>query len=175
MMDTYLNAEKAKGTVHRSEELLNVASFYWNFGYYDRSLSLLRNLLKDDSTYFVGLLWGWDYATDLGESTLASHYLKSLEFIDSTNPVVKGYRTLTTLDDSLRRTKSPTEQSRLQLEKGKVYWSIGLYDEAFDCVERSIGADPHSPASYQYLAQLFESTGKPWAVRQVRAMMTQVQ
>jgi tetratricopeptide (TPR) repeat protein len=174
MMDSYFNAENAKGTVHRPEELLNIAAFYWNFGYYDHGLSILQEALSDDSTYFVGLLWGWNYATDLGDTKQAAGYLGILESIDATNPVVQGYRALTAVDDSLHRVKSPSEQSRLLLEKGRIYWSIGLYDEAYDCVERSIGADRRNPEPYQYLIQLFESTKKPWAVRRVRMMMQQL-
>jgi tetratricopeptide (TPR) repeat protein len=170
-MDTYLNATKIAGMYQRSQELFNIAGFYWNFGYRKQGYSLLRDILKEDTTFFVGLLWGWDYSRELGYEKDASRYLKILESIDRTNDVVKGFRLITACDDTLRRTKSPADRSRLQLEKGKAYWSIGLFDEAFDCVERSLGEDRNNRAAYKYLSELFEKTSKPWALRNVRRVI----
>ena len=171
-MEAYAHGMEQTGVYQRSQELFNVAAFYWNFGYRQQAFSLLRDILKQDTSFFVALLWGWDYATNLGDAQQANRYFKILESIDSRNPVVVGFRKLNALDDTLRRTKDPMGQSRIQLEKGKVYWSIGLFDEAFDCVERSIGLDRHNESASKYLAELFENTKKPWALRKVREMMT---
>ncbi len=175
MMETYLNALNISGLYHRSQELFNVAAFYWNFGYPEQGLSLLRDILKQDSTYFVAMLWGWDYSKVMGNDKQADMYLNTLESIDRTNPVVTGYRSITAIDDTLGRSRNPMEQSRLQLEKGKVYWSIGLFDDAFDCVEKSIGKESNNKAAYNYLTELFEETNRPWAIRKIRRMMEQQQ
>jgi tetratricopeptide (TPR) repeat protein len=170
-METYLNAMNIAGMYQRSQELFNIAGFYWNFGYRKQGYSLLRSILKEDTTFFVGLLWGWDYSKELGNEKDASSYLKTLESIDRTNDVVKGIRLITACDDTLRRTRNPADRSRLQLEKGKVYWSIGLFDEAFDYAERSLGEDQTNHAAYQYLCELFEKTNKPWALRNIRRVI----
>jgi tetratricopeptide (TPR) repeat protein len=172
-METSLNAMNIAGVYQRSQEFFNVAAFYWNFGYRAQAYSVLRNTLKEDSSYFVALLWGWDYSKTMGDEKQAEAYLKILQSIDRTNIVVTGYRSINDIDDTLRLSRNPKEQSRLELEKGRVYWSIGLYDEAFDCVERSIGEDSHNRAAYQYLSGLFEETQKPWALRKIRRVMDQ--
>jgi tetratricopeptide (TPR) repeat protein len=173
VMEAQLNATKITGLYQRAQELFNVAGFYWNFGYRPQGYSILRTMLKEDTTYFVGLLWGWDYARQLGDERNSAGYLKMLESIDRTNAVVAGFRSLNAIDDTLRRVKNPAEQSRLQLEKGKVYWSIGLFDESFDHVERSLGMNWENKDAYQYLCELFENTNKPWALREVRQMMAE--
>jgi tetratricopeptide (TPR) repeat protein len=173
VMEAQLNAAKLPGLYHRAQEFFNVAGFYWNFGYQSYAYSILRTTLKEDTTYFVGLLWGWDYATQLGDKKQAQRYLKMLESIDRTNAVVTGFRSLNAIDDTLRRAKNSADQSRLLLEKGKVYWSIGLFDEAFDWVERSIGTDRGNKAAYQYLRDLFENTKRPWALREVQQVMVE--
>lgn len=171
MMETLLNAPNNTGTAQKSEDLFSVAAFYWNFGYYNQGYSLDREILKEDSSYFVGLLWGWDYAKTLGDEKQAKRYLTTLESIDRTNPVVAGYRAIAAIDDTLGRSNNPSERSRLELEQGKIYWSIGLYDEAFDNLEHSIGDDRHNSAAYEYLSQCFEAMKHPWALRKVRRMM----
>lgn len=171
-MDTYLKAIDLSGVYQRSSQLFNVATFYWNFGYAEKGYSLLRDILKEDTTYFVALLWGWDYSKTLGDDKQADVYLKILESIDRNNAVVTGFRTINAIDDTVHHTTDPVKQSRLQLEKGKVYWSIGLFDEAFDCVERSLGEDHNDKAAGKYLADLFEKTNKPWALRKVRRMIS---
>jgi hypothetical protein len=173
VMEAQLNAMKIAGLYHRAQELFKIAGFYWNFGYRSHAYSILRTMLSEDSTYFVGLLWGWDYAKQLGYEKQADEYLKTLESIDRTNAVVSGFRSITAIDDTLRRSRDFAEQSRLQLEIGRTYWSIGLFDEAFDWVERSLGENRGNKAAYQYLCGLFENTNKPWALREVRQMMAE--
>ncbi len=169
-METYLDAMNIQGLYHRSSELFNIAGFYWNFGYPKQGYTILRNILKEDTTYFVGLLWGWDYAKKLGDAKQANVYLNILESLDPTNAVVKGFHKLDAIDDTLRRSNRPTEQSRLLLEKGKIFWSIGLFDDAYDWIERSIGKDRNNSEAQQYLAGVFEQSNKPWAVRKVQRM-----
>jgi tetratricopeptide (TPR) repeat protein len=172
-MEDYLNAKNIQGLYHRSSELFNVAGFYWNFGYPNQGYTILRDILKEDTTYFVGLLWGWDYANRLGDAKQAHVYFKMLESLDPTNAVVTGFRSINAIDDSLRRLNNPVDQSRLLLEKGKTLWSIGLFDDAFDNVERSIGKNRSNKAAQQYLAELFKKSNKPWAVRKVKHLAVQ--
>ena len=170
-MEASLDAKNITGLYQRSQVLFNVAAFYWNFGYREQGYTLLRSILEEDTTYFVGLLWGWDYARNLGDEKQADTYFRILESIDRTNAVVTGYRAINAIDDTLKRAKNPSDQSRLELEKGKVYWGIGLFDEAYDCVEKSIGENRDNGAAFQYLSELFEKTNKPWALRKTRLMM----
>ena len=172
-MDAYHDAKSLPGVYQRSQELFNVAGFYWNFGYREQAYSILRNILEEDTTYFVGMLWGWDYARQLGYEKQADAYLKILESIDRTNAVVAGFRSISAIDDTLHRSRNNTDRSRLQLEEAKVFWSIGLFDDAFDSVEQSLGTDRGNKAAYEYLCELFERTSKPWAVRNVQKMFAE--
>jgi Tfp pilus assembly protein PilF len=110
---------------------------------------------------------------ELGNQKQAAAYYRILQNIDRTNAVVTGFRAITAINDTLRRARDNRESSRLLLERAQAYWSIGLFDEAFDSVNQSIGADRSNVASYQYLAELFEKTEKPWGVRRARMMLAQ--
>lgn len=170
-MDTYRAAGSTTDLYQRSSQLFDVAALYWNFGYRSQGFSLLRDILQKDTTNFVSLLWGWDYAMELGNEHQAASYLKTLVSIDRTNAVVKGFRAITAINDTLRRTKNPRERSRLVLDAARTYSSIGLPDEAFDQVERSIAEDRTNDSAYRYLIELFETINKPWAIRATKRFM----
>jgi tetratricopeptide (TPR) repeat protein/4-amino-4-deoxy-L-arabinose transferase-like glycosyltransferase len=163
-MQTYLSAQKQADAVQSSVQLFDAAAFYWNFGYQKQAFDVLRETLKKDSAYFVALLWGWDYATELGDNAQARTYLKTLESIDRNNAVVTGMRKITAINEKFLRTTNARKRSELRLETAKVYWDIGLPDESFDYAERSIGEDPNNISALQYLSELFKKTDKPWAL-----------
>jgi tetratricopeptide (TPR) repeat protein len=171
-MDTYIRAMKSTNVLQRSAQLFDVAALYWNFGYYQQGYSLLRDILRKDTAFFVGLLWGWDYATQLGDSRQAALHLRMLESIDRSNPVVSGYRAITAVEDTLRRTRDRTQRGRLRLEEASQFWAVGLYDDAFDFAYRSIGEDPGNKPAFLFLIDTFRKTDKPWGLRRAELAMS---
>jgi tetratricopeptide (TPR) repeat protein len=158
-------ADRSANPMQRSLVLYDVATFYWNFGYYSEAYALLRDVLKRDSTYFTGLLWGWHYATQLGDSGQAREYLRQLEAIDRANRVVREFRTVTLLSDSLRRASSPVRRSELRLSIARAYESVDLPEEAIDEAQRATREFPSSSEAWLFQARLFEKRNAARAKR----------
>ncbi|MBI3578945.1 MAG: glycosyltransferase family 39 protein, partial [Ignavibacteriales bacterium] len=93
-MNVLARANATESFQRRSTLTYEAASIYWDLGYPTRAYALMQSVLKVDSTYFVGLLWGWHYATQLGDSAQARLYFKRLERIDRTNAVVVQFHAM---------------------------------------------------------------------------------
>jgi tetratricopeptide (TPR) repeat protein len=142
--------------LQRSLTLFDVASFYWNYGYYNQAYAIMRQSLKNDSTYFTGLLWGWHYAIQLADTSQAKIYLRHLEGIDRSNPVVRGFHTMSLLADSLRRTSSPARRCKLRLAIARLYEAVDLPEEAIDEAQRALRDNPSSAEAWLFQAQAFD-------------------
>jgi tetratricopeptide (TPR) repeat protein len=149
-------AEQSSNPLQRSLTLFDVASFYWNYGYYNQAYAIMRQSLKNDSTYFTGLLWGWHYAMQLADTSQAKMYLRQLEGIDRSNPVVRGFHTMSLLADSLRRTSSPARRCKLRLALARSYEAVDLPEEAIDEAQRALRDNPSSVEAWLFQGQVFD-------------------
>jgi len=140
----------------RSVRLFRIASRYWDIGYPQRANEVMADMVKSDSSYFVGLLWGWDYAIQMGDTVQANVYLHHLRLIDDTNRVVRTFVRMTQLADSLRQLRMPIERSRIHLSIAGLYEQMQLHQEAIDEAMRARGEDPKNVQVYSFLAHLFE-------------------
>lgn len=170
-MKSLATAYAATGIQHQSVHLFDIATFYWNFGYKQRSYALVKEILKRDTAYFVGLLWGWNYATEMGDRLQARSYLEILKNLEPDNSVVQAFSTVTALNDTLGRTTNARERSRLRVAAADTYASAGLAVEAFDNAEKAIGEDPTNMEAVRCLTLLFEQQNKPWGVKKARRML----
>jgi tetratricopeptide (TPR) repeat protein len=161
----HVQAERSSNAMQRSLMLFDVASFYWNFGYYSQAYAIMRQSLKNDSTYFTALLWGWHYATQLGDSAQSAVYLRQLEGIDRSNPVVREFRTMTLIADSIRRSSSPARRSELRLAIARSYQTVDLPEEAIDEAQRASRENPSSIGAWLFQARLFEARKAERAAR----------
>jgi tetratricopeptide (TPR) repeat protein len=118
-----------------------------------------------DSTYFSGLLWGWDYGMQRGDTVQAKAYLRNLVRIDNTNPVVVQFTSIDRTADSLRRAVDPVRRSRLRLSIAHSFKSVDLPDEAIDEAQRSVREDPRNVDAWIFQATLFEEKKLPFAAR----------
>jgi len=150
---------------NRSLTVVDNARFYWDLGYYDDAYALLRNHLAQDSTYFVGLLWGWDYAFQRGDTSQAGTYLRQLKVIDHTNAIVQQFAFIEQTEDSLRRARTSQLRSAFHLSIARSFRSVDLTEEAIDEVQRALREDPLSAAAWLFRAQLFEDEEAPSAAR----------
>ncbi len=155
-MELFLKAQSSKNTEEQSIKLYDVASSYWKSGYYKRATTILNASLQSDSSYFVGLLWGFHYALQLGDTARAFHYLKRLEVIDAVNPVVTAFGRVRTIIDSLARCNNNLERSRLHFSLANVYSKIELNEEALDEAERALGEDHRNTTALLFIADMFE-------------------
>lgn len=149
----------------RSLTVVDNARFYWDLGYYDYAYATLRNHLAQDSTYFVGLLWGWDYAFQRGDTSQARTYLRQLEVIDRTNAIVRQFAFIKQTVDSLQRALTSQQRSAFHLSIARSFRSVDLTEEAIDEAQRALREDPHSVAAWLFQAQLFEDNEAPSAAR----------
>jgi tetratricopeptide (TPR) repeat protein/4-amino-4-deoxy-L-arabinose transferase-like glycosyltransferase len=155
----------AMNPLQRSLVLYDVATFYWNFGYYHEAYAILRQTLKANPTFFRGLLWGWYYAIQLGDTLQASTYLHLLENIDPANPVVQQFRTIASLTDSLRRISDPVKRGEIRLAMARSYEAVDLPEEAIDEAQRSIRENPRSAEPWMFQGKLFEKRKAERAAR----------
>jgi tetratricopeptide (TPR) repeat protein len=151
--------------MQRSLLLYDVATFFWNFGYYHQAYATLRQLLQESPTYFRGLLWGWYYATQLGDTLQASEYLHQLEGIDKTNPVVQQFRSIAARSDTLRRLSDPVKRARIELAIAQSYQAVDLPEEAIDEAQRALREEPSNPEPWIFQGELFQKRKAEHAAR----------
>jgi tetratricopeptide (TPR) repeat protein len=163
--------DQAENSAQRSPSITDFAAFYWNLGYYGTAYSMLKSQLAVDSTYFSGLLWGWNYGMQRGDTAQAKAYLRNLVRIDRTNPIVQQFTFINRTADSLRRAVAPMDRSRFHLAMAQSLKTVDLLDEAIDEAQRSVRDDPRSVDAWLFQARLFEEKKLPfaarWAYRQV--------
>jgi tetratricopeptide (TPR) repeat protein/4-amino-4-deoxy-L-arabinose transferase-like glycosyltransferase len=157
--------EQMDNAFQRSLSMTDFAAFYWNLGYYNAAYSLLKSQLAVDSSYFAGLLWGWNYGMQRGDTVQAKAYLRNLVVIDRTNPVVQQFSIVDRIIDSLRRGVDPTRSSRYHLAIAQAFKAIDLLDEAIDEAQRAVREDPRNVDGWLFQARLFEEKKLPFAAR----------
>jgi tetratricopeptide (TPR) repeat protein len=162
---TQRKVESSGNPEDRSLTVVDNARFYWNLGYYDYAYTMLRNHLAQDSTYFVGLLWGWDYALQRGDTSRARAYLRQLKVIDRTNAIVQQFAFIDQTEDSLRSALTSQRRSAFHLSIARSFRSVDLTEEAIDEAQRALREDPHSVAAWLFQAQLLEDKEAPSAAR----------
>lgn len=158
-------AEENDNPVQRSPLMTDVAAFYWNLGYYGAAYSMLKSQLAVDSTYFTGLLWGWEYGIQRGDTAQAKAYLRNLVRIDRTNPVVQQFILIDRSSDSLHRAVDATRRSKFHLAIAESFKAVDLPDDAIDEAQRSLREDPRNIDAWLFQARLFEEKRLPFAAR----------
>ncbi|MBI1806920.1 MAG: glycosyltransferase family 39 protein [Ignavibacteria bacterium] len=140
----------------KAVELYKVARDYWQLGYGRRAQEIINAMLKSDSSFFVGLLWGFHFNLQMGDTIMARRYLGILENIDHSNPVVNAFDQIIALQDSLRTTSSSLENSKFHIAIGRLYKKIELNEEAIDEAELALRANPASVDAPMLMGEMFE-------------------
>ena len=166
-MNLFRNAQTLSDSIAQAEQLLNVARLYWNLGFPRQAYHTVQLALKIDPTFFVGLLWAWNYGMQIGDTVSAKSYLQKLVQIDQENPIVRSFRRMSFLQDTLRRTIGQQKRSELRLAISQEYSAIDLSDEALDEAQRAIGEHPTNKHALVYLAELFTKRQKPLATKSI--------
>ncbi|MBI5216060.1 MAG: glycosyltransferase family 39 protein [Ignavibacteriae bacterium] len=146
-----LEAKTSTSDEIRSVNKLKAASGYWNSGYYNRASSLMKNTLTDSSQFFEGLLWGTHFAIQRQDFKQARHYHQQLWMIDSTNPLVRSYRKILALKDSLRIDTTSYSRSVYHFNLAQFYQKMEMKEEALDEAERSVGVNPKNQEAVELI------------------------
>jgi len=151
-------AEARSSTVpeERAMKLLEAASLYWKMGYPVRAGGILNDLLSTDSSYFAALQWGANISLQLRDTLRASQCLTRLERIDAANPVVKTFKRILPLGDSLNIVRTREEKFRLHLELALLYDGIGLGQEALDEAEMAAAEDSSRMEPLLFIANMLD-------------------
>jgi tetratricopeptide (TPR) repeat protein len=136
------------------------ARLYWSLGYCKRANRLMVDLFKNDSTYFVGLLWGVHFGLQLGDTAQAKDYLARLECLDVTNPVVQVFRHIIAIGDSLRSTTDSHQRIFFHLSIARLYRQIELAEEAIDETQYALRENPTDVDALLFLAKMFEDKSR---------------
>ncbi len=160
--DLYSKARNAASAMERPIKTYRAAAMYWRMGFYRRSSEIMDALLESDTTYFVGLLWGFHFDITLGDTASARRYLAILRNIDDVNPVVLAFVRFLEIGDSLKRAPSAAERSALHFETAKISRTMELFDESIDQAEMALRESDGNTGALMLLAQLYERRGSPW-------------
>jgi tetratricopeptide (TPR) repeat protein/4-amino-4-deoxy-L-arabinose transferase-like glycosyltransferase len=158
-------ARSAANPMQKALAMTDLASFYWNLGYYNTSYSLMKDLLAENPGYFTALLWGWHYAMQRGDSSQAHVYLRQLQGIDPSNVVVQNFGIIEQTADSLRRESNPSQRARQRLTIARAYSDVDLPQEAIDEALRALGENPRTVAAWILQAEVLERLKAPRAAR----------
>jgi tetratricopeptide (TPR) repeat protein len=137
------------------------ASIYWKSGYYRRAADLMDTLMVTDTSYFVGLLWGFHYELQLGDTATARTYLTILENLDKRNAVVQAFGHILRIGDSLKVARSAAERSALHLSAAGVFRVMQLPEESVDEAEMALREEPGNVEALLFLARAFELRSRP--------------
>jgi tetratricopeptide (TPR) repeat protein/4-amino-4-deoxy-L-arabinose transferase-like glycosyltransferase len=159
-MEQVLNTISEKFGSSKGVESFKSASLYWKLGYPRRAQEIMDDYLKNDSTYFVGLLWGMHFNIQNGDTVKAKIYFGILKNIDQNNQVVTAFDAIFTAFDSLTISETPAKKSELYLKIGEQYRRIELFEEAIDQFERAVYYDPQNESAFFSLGQVFEAKSK---------------
>jgi tetratricopeptide (TPR) repeat protein len=161
--DLLSKARSSKMYQEQAVKTFKSATIYWKSGYYRRAAELMNSIMETDTTYFVGLLWGFHFDYQLGDTVRARRFLSILERIDSANPVVVAFGHLIAIGDSLRPENrlSAEERSNLHLSAARICRAMQLYDESLDEAERALGESRGNVNALLFLARAFEQRSMP--------------
>ena len=164
-MNGLREAETDPSPSTKTEKLSRVASLYWSLGYGRKAYAIERASVAADPNFFVGLLWSWHYGMQLGDTLQADHYLRQLEAIDKSNPVVRTFRTITQLDDSLRHSRDRRLRAHVRTRIAQEYAGVDLPEEAVDQLEIAMAENGRTEEIQKVLDQIYAAKGRPEAAK----------
>ncbi|MFI5252205.1 MAG: hypothetical protein ACHQQQ_07210 [Bacteroidota bacterium] len=140
--------------------ILDASLIYWNNGYYHHATEMMNASLGKESDFFAGLLWGFHYNLQTGDTARAREHLARIWKIDSTNVIAKAFRQVLLIGDSLNMTSDPLEQSRLHLAVGMLYRKIDLPIVDLDEAERSLYYNPKNVRAFLFMGKTLQDIGR---------------
>jgi tetratricopeptide (TPR) repeat protein len=167
-MDALMRARKSTNPQERAVQSFDIARLYWNLGYPLQAYRLMSEIVRSDPSYFTGLLWAWHYGTQLGDVKAAARWLKSLESIDSNNPVTRSFRTISRLREALLKEPAAHVREQIRLTIAREYEATELPQESLDEIEYAIGENPGGALAREAYAQALDRNGHAFAAARIR-------
>ncbi len=158
-MKFIVTSRNSKMMEERAVTRYKAASLYWKLGYYRRAAEVMDTLLRTNSAYFFGLLWGMHFHLQNGDTAVALKYLDRVGEIDSTNVIARSFVEIFRLGDSLHQVRSDSACASIHLSLARLYLLIDLREEAVDEGERALACSSDYPGIQLFLGQVYERKG----------------
>lgn len=141
-------------------QLLKASLIFWNNGYYGYSANLLDATLDHYQNFVPGLLWGFYYHLQLGDSAKALECLVQLRSIGAVKGAVRAITSITLEIDSLRKAATGAERARFRLAIAGQYRFLTLQDAALDEAQRALREDPGSSQAMLFIGNALETRSR---------------
>jgi tetratricopeptide (TPR) repeat protein len=161
------SASRTKFYQQQLVETWKAAKIYWSLGYQKRARSLMNNILENDSTYFMGLLWGIYFNLQLEDTVRAKDYLGRLEKLDAANPVVVAFSQIINKSDSLSFINDYITRCKLHSGIAELYYQIELTEDAIDEAYKSA----RNVHALELLLKIYEKRAKIKLVEKIKKQM----
>ena len=162
IMEQTLKAKQLTNASAQSFALFETGLGYWGLGYREAARSVMRTVIRMDSTNFVGALWGIYFARELGDTLESNRFLDRLTLIDRAAQIVGDWEQIRLLGESLRAPKSRRETVENYLALAGVYAKIELFDESLDATLKALKLEPSNVDLWLYKGEVFEKKKAFW-------------
>ena len=161
-MEQTLKASRLSNASQRSFALFETGLAFWGLGYREAARSVMRTVVRLDSTNFVGALWGIHLARELGDTLESNRFLERLKRIDRTARIVGDWELIRRIGESIRKSREIGETTALYLALARVYARIELFDEALDATLRALKLEPGNVDLWLYKGEVLEQKKALW-------------
>jgi tetratricopeptide (TPR) repeat protein len=162
IMEQTLKAKQLTNASAQSFALFETGLGYWSLGYREAARSVMRTVIRLDSTNFVGALWGIYFARELGDTLESNRLLDRLKSIDRAAQIVVDWEQIRLLGEGLKATKSPREIVENYLALARVYAKIELFDESLDATLKALKLEPSNVDLWLCKGEVFEKKKAFW-------------
>jgi len=162
IMEQTLKASRLSNASQRSFALFETGLAFWGLGYREAARSVMRTVVRLDSTNFVGALWGIHLARELGDTLESNRFLERLKRIDRTARIVGDWELIRRIGESIRKSREIGETTGLHLALARVYARIELFDEALDATLRALKLEPGNVDLWLYKGEVLEQKKALW-------------
>ncbi|MBM4169875.1 MAG: hypothetical protein FJ215_12090 [Ignavibacteria bacterium] len=164
-MQRLRGAAEAERAEDRYRLATDVARFYGDMGLPRQAIRVLELILDADSSDFEAHLWLWYYTRQAGDTLRATSHLNRLTAIDNDASIVRSIAEMHRLEQMVKQSRTPSEQSQLRLSIARIYTQLELWEDAIDFVERALDDDPDRVESWTLARDLFRTKGATIAER----------
>jgi len=156
IMKLRLQARQLTDSPLRAGNLLEAGRICWQLGYPKQAYRIIRESIREDSTFIPGYLWAWHYGTQLGDRINTTFYLNKLETLDKNNPVFQSFKQIAKFRNLLTREKNKRIKSNIHIMISREYDRIELFEEALDEAQLAIDEDRTNKEAWYNLSELFK-------------------
>lgn len=139
LIQTVRSAPSVPVQEQRADMLANAAAGYWNAGLRFRARELIIEALRADSGSVAAAVFGFHFALRENDLPEATRLAGRLDQSAPQHPLVPVLRAIVGIHDTLRLVPGPELRSDLYGRLGRHFSSIGLHEDAIDCLRNAIG------------------------------------